>query len=102
MSFRISKITHIKLSLFSLLGIVLFYPFVISIIDIYYFNVIEMTGLSSVFNLYINIFVLLVIVSIIHEMIHGILYIYFGGKVKFGFKLLYAYTMELVYRSKNL
>ncbi|WP_077848217.1 DUF3267 domain-containing protein [Clostridium puniceum] len=33
--------------------------------------------------------------SIVHEIIHGAAYKLFGGKVKFGFKGIYAYTMEI-------
>jgi hypothetical protein len=31
----------------------------------------------------------------VHEVIHGITYSIFGGKVKYGFKGIYAYTMEV-------
>ncbi|MBU3198433.1 DUF3267 domain-containing protein [Clostridium estertheticum] len=46
-------------------------------------------------NFYIAILLLLVPIIAIHEAIHGISFIVFGGKVKYGFKGIYAYTMEV-------
>jgi len=34
-------------------------------------------------------------ISIVHEGIHGLVYKVFGGKVKYGFKGIYAYTQEI-------
>jgi len=34
-------------------------------------------------------------ISIVHEAIHGLAYEFFGGKVKYGFKGIYAYTQEV-------
>ena len=34
-------------------------------------------------------------ISIVHEAIHGLAYKSFGGKVKYGFKGIYAYTQEI-------
>lgn len=34
-------------------------------------------------------------ITLVHEIIHGIVYIIFGGKIKFGFKGIYAYTQEI-------
>lgn len=33
-------------------------------------------------------------VSLFHELIHGLCYKLFGGRVRYGFKLIYAYTEE--------
>lgn len=45
-------------------------------------------------NFYIFLVLLLVPVSILHELVHGLIYCYFGGSVSFGFKLIFAYTFE--------
>lgn len=50
-------------------------------------------------NFYIAILLLLVPIIAIHEAIHGITFIIFGGKVKYGFKGMYAYTMEISAKS---
>lgn len=34
-------------------------------------------------------------ITIVHELIHGTTYRIFGGKVKYGFKGIYAYTHEV-------
>ena len=44
---------------------------------------------------FLSIFLLMAPITAIHEAIHGITYIIFGGKVKYGFKGIYAYTMEV-------
>ncbi|NRY61479.1 hypothetical protein DZE40_002574 [Clostridium beijerinckii] len=44
----------------------------------------------------INIFMVVIFIPIIfvHELLHGAVYRLFGGKIRFGFKGLYAYTQE--------
>lgn len=39
--------------------------------------------------------VVLLLTSIVHESIHGFMFMLFGGKVKYGFKGIYAYTQEV-------
>lgn len=34
-------------------------------------------------------------ITIIHELIHGVTYQLFGGKVRYGFKGIYAYAQEI-------
>jgi hypothetical protein len=46
-------------------------------------------------NLYIYVLLLMIPISIVHEGFHGITYKLFGGKVKYGFKGIYAYTQEI-------
>jgi hypothetical protein len=43
------------------------------------------------------IFVVLIFIPItfVHELLHGVTYTLFGGKVKYGFKGIYAYTKEV-------
>lgn len=48
-----------------------------------------------VVNFYLYALLLMVPISVIHEGIHGLAYKVFGGKVKYGFKGIYAYTMEI-------
>ena len=46
-------------------------------------------------NFYIAIILLLIPIIAVHEAVHGITYIMFGGKVKYGFKGIYVYTQEV-------
>ena len=50
---------------------------------------------SPIINFYIYILALLIPISCVHEAIHGSFYKAFGGRVKFGFKGIYAYTQEI-------
>lgn len=48
----------------------------------------------------------LFLTTLVHEILHGLMYILFGGKVKFGLKLVCAYTAEtsgiILHRTKFL
>jgi len=48
----------------------------------------------------------LLLTTLVHEVLHGLMYILFGGKVKFGLKLVCAYTVEtsgvILHRTKFL
>lgn len=50
---------------------------------------------SLVANFYIQITILMIPVTIVHELIHGITYKLFGGQIEYGFKIIYAYTHEI-------
>jgi len=49
---------------------------------------------NVVVNFYMYTLLLMIPIVIVHEGIHGLVFKLFGGKVKFGFKGIYAYTME--------
>lgn len=46
-------------------------------------------------DIIITIFILTIPITFLHEIIHGMAYRIFGGKIKFGFKGIYAYTQEV-------
>lgn len=50
---------------------------------------------NYVVNFYIDIMIFMIPISIVHELIHGMAYKFFGGRVKYGFKIIYAYTQEI-------
>jgi len=50
---------------------------------------------NEIINFYIYVILLMIPISIVHEGIHGLTYKAFGGKVKYGFKGIYAYTQEI-------
>lgn len=94
-SFKVNKWTNFKITLFAVfLSILVFYPINI-ILDIslkYYF--IQYPTRYILLNMYIYISVFTIPVSLIHELIHGAFYKLFHGQVRFGFRYIYAYTME--------
>jgi len=82
--------------------------FVINSISLFVF-VLAMTGFYKIYNLnlhdiYLNcisnisflffIVSFLLIIVVLHELIHGIAYKFFGAKLKFGFKHLNIYTID--------
>lgn len=50
---------------------------------------------NVVYNFYIYAVIMLILISLVHELIHGVTFALFGGKVKYGFKIIYAYTREV-------
>lgn len=46
-------------------------------------------------DMIITTLILMIPITLVHEIIHGIAYTIFGGKIKFGFKGIYAYTQEI-------
>ncbi|MDP4147495.1 MAG: metalloprotease family protein [Bacillota bacterium] len=94
MSFKLTWRTHIIINLIGTAMIVVLFPMVNYIIEQYIYYVFNITKSSNLLMYLIIIILLLVPVTIVHESIHGIAHIYFGGKVKFGFKWIYAYTEE--------
>ncbi|MBU3182039.1 DUF3267 domain-containing protein [Clostridium psychrophilum] len=50
---------------------------------------------NLIVNFYVYVLLLMIPISIVHEGIHGLVYKFFGGKVKYGFKGIYAYTQEI-------
>lgn len=95
-SFKVNRWTNLKITLFAVfLSILVFYPINI-ILDIslkYY--LVQYPTKYILLNMYIYISVFTIPVSLIHELIHGFFYKLFHGKVRFGFRYFYAYTMEI-------
>lgn len=96
MSFKITWKTHIICFLLAL-GLAQVMNNVSSIILDNYFtkDFIYYPTHNLIVNFYINIALIMIPVSIVHELIHGILYKFFGGEVKYGYKIIYAYTHEI-------
>ncbi len=47
------------------------------------------------FDIIIFLFCIFLPITFVHELLHGFAYMLFGGKVKYGFKGLYAYAQEI-------
>lgn len=96
MSFKITWKTHVVSMVIALLITLLLYHPINRIIENYVSSsiIIYPTG-NILINFYIQVFVILLIVSVIHELIHSFMYKLFGGKTKCGFKFIFAYTQEV-------
>ncbi|MBK5240149.1 DUF3267 domain-containing protein [Clostridium sp.] len=96
MSFKISWKTHVICIFIALIIVKILGSNADSIIDNFFLRpFIFYPSEYLVINFFIYALLLMVPISIIHESIHGFAFKVFGGKVKYGFKGIYAYTMEI-------
>lgn len=96
MSFKLTWKSHVICFLITGLIVLIMNSVVNKIIsDVISQNVIFYPTKNLIVNFYVYIIFLLVPISIVHEGIHGLAYKCFGGKAKFGFKGIYAYTLEV-------
>lgn len=58
------------------------------------YRIFRLTGIYFLDKI-IAILLLMIPITLVHEIIHGISYRIFGGEIKFGFKGIYAYTQEI-------
>lgn len=96
MSFKITWKTH----LICLLAAIILTELMGKILDVILNNFLSRGVISyptdnPLFNFYIIVALTMIPICIIHELIHGITFKLFGGKVKYGFKIIYAYTQEV-------
>ena len=96
MSFKITWKTHLICFLLVLILVVTMGNILNVILDNYFAkDFIYYPTYNLIANMYIHIIILMIPISIVHELIHGFTYRLFGGKVKYGFKIIYAYTHEV-------
>ncbi|OSA72291.1 hypothetical protein B2H86_17165 [Clostridium botulinum] len=94
MEFKITNKLHLKLLAIALIFSIVFNKYLNTII----FNFFKKS--MDIFNYSITIsFILLIttitIITIVHELIHGLAFTVFGGTVKYKFKFIYAATSEI-------
>lgn len=97
MSFKVSWKIHI---LCFLLAYIFCYIQIDNIINLFLDLIMNYKIFRITEFCFMNIIFIIMVFSIpiilVHEIIHGITYNLFGGKVKFGFKGIYAYTEDEV------
>ncbi|ENK0556066.1 DUF3267 domain-containing protein [Clostridium botulinum] len=101
MKFKITNKLHLKLFAIVLIFSVIFNKYLNTII----FNFFKKS--MDIFNYSITIsFILLIttitIITIVHELIHGLTFTVFGGTVKYKFKFIYAATEEVSNKPMSL
>lgn len=101
MKYKITFKLHLEVLLIAILFSVIFFNFIEKILfnfcfhaDIFFSFDFKSTTAYEVF-IYILILTVLIAITIIHELIHGIVHKLFGGKVKYTFKVIYAATQEI-------
>lgn len=106
MSFKVTWKLHLECLFISLI-----ISFVLrDLINNVFNGFLEETNIGTIYISLLVLILFLIIISIpitlVHEMIHGVVYKFFGGKVKYGFKGVYAYTQEIsgiaIHRTKFL
>ncbi|HEY5524593.1 MAG TPA: DUF3267 domain-containing protein [Clostridium sp.] len=96
MSFKITWKTHVICLIIAFMMVALMWDTANKIIENFLLRpFIFYPTKYVVINLYFYVILLMIPISIIHESLHGLAYKAFGGKVKYGFKGIYAYTQEV-------
>lgn len=95
MSFKVSWKMHVICFLMTILICYIMKDLLINTtIGLIINNVIfKITG-NLVFDEMIFYILIFIPINIVHELLHGCVHKLFGGKVRYGFKGLYAYTLE--------
>jgi hypothetical protein len=95
MSYKISWKTYTASLLLSFLIIKIMGRNVINIFDNYFASeVMKYPSNNTIANFYIHIVVLMIPISLFRELIHGAMYLIFGGRVRYGIKFLYFFAQE--------
>lgn len=95
-SYKISVNTHFMSFLICILCAVFLYSAMSNLIrDMLGSEFIVYPTPYLLLNSYIYIILLIIPISVIHELLHGLAYRMFGGKVIYGFRGIYAYTREI-------
>jgi len=96
MSFKLTWKSYVICFLISVILVLIMNPIFDGILSyLFYQNIIYYPSKYLIVNFCIYTIVLMIPISAVHEVIHGAAYKLFGGKVKYGFKGIYAYTMEI-------
>lgn len=95
MSFKVTWKLHLLCFLIAYMFCLMFQN---NILDLLVSLFLENKIINFIGNDYANLMIFLIIIFIpitfVHEFLHGFTYRLFGGKVKYGFKGLYAYAQE--------
>lgn len=95
MSFKLTWKGYAICILISVILILILNPIFDGILsDLFHQDIIFYPTKNLVVNFYLYSMLLMIPITVVHEMMHGAAYKVFGGKVKFGFNGIYAYTME--------
>jgi hypothetical protein len=96
MSFKLTWKSHVICILISVILVLILNPIFDGVIsELFHKNIIFYPTKYILLNYYIYIIILIIPISVVHKIIHGAAYKLFGGEVKFGFKGIYAYTIEI-------
>lgn len=96
MSFHLSWKTQLLLFAISIIVALLFQNQLIEVaINFIIYAHISMYSSYPILQTYLYTILLMILITFVHEPLHGIFYMLFGGKVKYGLKMGCAYTQEI-------
>ncbi|GAA0733728.1 DUF3267 domain-containing protein [Clostridium oceanicum] len=101
MEFRITNKIHLKLLGIAIVFSIIFYDYLNSILFNFFKESINIFNYSITLS-FIFLTISMVIMIILHELIHGLSYTLFGGKVKYSFKFVYAATEEVTNKKVSI
>lgn len=96
MFFKITWKLHVACNVLAILMIIPLLGFINGVNDLFFSSQFISTPTKSIIiNYYLLLFFILAVITFIHEWIHGLTYKFLGGKVKYGYRIIYAYTQEI-------
>ena len=101
MEFKITSKIHLKLLAIAIVFSIIFYDYLNNILFNFFKKSISIFNYSITLS-FIFLTVSMVIITILHELIHGLSYTLFGGKVKYSFKFIYAATEEVTNKKLSI
>lgn len=94
MEFKITNKLHLKLLFIALIFSIIFHNYLNTIIFNFFKKSIDIFNYSITIS-FILLIATITMITIAHELIHGLTFTIFGGKVKYKFKFIYAATEEI-------
>lgn len=96
MTYKINKRFHIIAFVLSFIFTIIAFPFLLTNIGNMIVACSDLFHIENIILIYaIGSIILVLTMSIMHELIHGAVAILFGGKIIIRFKCMYAYTKEV-------
>lgn len=93
MKFTVDKALHTKAFLIAIIIGFIFFEYITDILIAYQTDLFRYS--HSILLYWAVLLGIVLAMSFVHELIHGLGHLIFGGKVKIGFKGIYAYTKEV-------
>lgn len=107
MSFKVSWKVHLLSLIISYSICYIMKDLITNVFLVLFMNnkILDITSNIQIYFLLL-LLIVFVLVILIHELVHGIIYQFFGGKVRYGFKVIFAFTQEtsgiILHRTKFL
>lgn len=95
MYFKVNWKIHVNCFLLSIVLMAFFYNNLNIIVNKFFTGYLVSYPSNQMLWFFISVTGFIIFFTWAHELIHGICFKMFGGKVKYGFRIVYAYTQEI-------